>query len=133
MCGINKYVKDFLEESKYLDSRYEDDYKKYPYKLELITNLHKKTDNLILIEILRYIIYNNQNVTILYNISISELIVKLNIVGNIIKLDKLESVPTIDKYLLLLDSYSTLNELKPCCGPGTMIYINQANKILCVS
>ena len=133
LCGINKYVKDFLEESKYLDSRYEDDYKKYPYKLELITNLHKKTDNLILIEILRYIIYNNQNVTILYNISISELIVKLNIVGNIIKLDKLESVPTIDKYLLLLDSYSTLNELKPCCGPGTMIYINQANKILCVS
>jgi len=131
-CGLNKYIKEFFEESKSLDSRYEDDYKKHPYKLELITNLHKKTDNLMLIEILRYIIYNNQNVTILYNISISDLIVKLNILGNIVKLDKLENVPTSGKYLLLLDSYSTLSELRPCCGSETMIYVNEANKILYV-
>ena len=131
-CGINKYIKVFLEESKSLDSKYEEDYKKIPYKMELITNLHKKTDNLVLIELLRYIIYNNQNITILYNISISELIVKLNILGDIVKLDKLENVPVQDKYLLLLDSYSTLNELKSCCGSGTMIYVNDDNKILYV-
>lgn len=131
-CGLNKFIKEFFEESKSLDSRYEDDYKKYPYKLELITNLHKKTDNLTLIEILRFIIFNNQNVTILYNISISDLIVKLNILGNIVKLDKLENVPTLGKYLLLLDSYSTLNELKSSCGPGTMVYVNEVDKILYV-
>ena len=86
----------------------------------------------MLIEILRYIIYNNQNVTILYNISISDLIIKLNILGEIVKLDKLENVPASDKYLLLLDSYSTLSELRPCCGPETMIYVNEANKLLYV-
>tara|TARA_B100000242_G_C43005568_1_gene467260 strand:- start:389 stop:1360 length:972 start_codon:yes stop_codon:yes gene_type:complete len=131
-CGLDKFIKEFFEESKSLDTRYEDDYKKYPYKLELITNLHKKTDNLTLIEILRFIIYNNQNATILYNISISDLIIKLNIIGNIVKLDKLENIPTLGKYLLLIDSYGTLNELKECCGSGTMIYVNEVNKILYV-
>ena len=133
LCGISRYVKSFFEGSKSSDLRYENDYKKYPYKLELITNLHKKTDNLILIEILRYIIYNNQNVTLLHNISINELIIKLNVLGNLIRLDKLENVPIQGKYLLLIDTYNTLREMKPCCGSGTMIYVNEANKILYVS
>ena len=129
-CGIVKHIKEFINKKNKYDELYQSDYNKFPYKLTLITDLHKKTDNLMLIEILRYILYNNQSVNIIYNINIDELIFRLNILGNTLRLDQITDKIQPGKFLLILDSIQTLKSVKFLCDEDSLIYIADKNKLL---
>jgi hypothetical protein len=129
-CSITKYIKEFIDSKNIYDTQYENDYNKFPYKLDLITNLHKKTDNLVIIEILRYILLNNQNINIVHNIPIDPLIIQLNILGNIVQLNNLKLNINPIQVILIVDSLETLQKVRHICDAKSLIFINNINKLI---
>lgn len=102
------------------------------YKVELINRLHSKTENTGVLEVLKYIIINDQNITIFTeNEEVDELIYKLNILGDICSLSDVDTETFIGtKCIIILENYNNLKEWGHLYDSDSLIYITSDQKII---
>jgi hypothetical protein len=126
-----KYTLRYIKSIKDNIDCYDSHFKKNPYKLELITRLYSKTENLNIIEILKFILYNNQNSTVLYESTVDSLIVKLNILGNTLSLKEV-NIPELQNItcVLILNSIENLASLNNIYDSESLIYILDRDQLI---
>ncbi len=126
-----KYALNYIEKIDKNDKLYEEYFTKYSYKLDLITALYSKTENINIIEILKLILYNDQNITVLYQSTVDPLIVKLNIIGNVlcIKNINLTEITNIT-CVIILDNKTLLSSLDNVYDDNSLIYIIDEDKLI---
>tara|TARA_B100001093_G_C26795045_1_gene1000725 strand:- start:650 stop:1846 length:1197 start_codon:yes stop_codon:yes gene_type:complete len=133
--NLYEYTLKFLEYEERLTKKIHISDTDKNYKMDLITKLHRKTENTVLIEVLKFILYNDQEITVLTDKDdIPELIYKLNILGDFYNLTKTESETFIGtKSLIILEDASNLNKWRYLYNKDCLIYLTIENKIIYLS
>ena len=133
--NLYEYTLKFLEYEKQLDKKINIANTDKDYKIELMTKLHRKTENTVLIDVLKFILYNNQEITVLTDKDdIPELIYKLNILGDFYNLTEIESEKFIGSAsLIILENSSNIDNWRHLYNKDCLIYLTTENKIIYLS
>tara|TARA_B100000963_G_C22639395_1_gene679532 strand:+ start:3325 stop:5997 length:2673 start_codon:yes stop_codon:yes gene_type:complete len=133
--NLYEYTLKFLEYEKQLDKKINIANTDKDYKIELMTKLHRKTENIVLIDVLKFILYNNQEITVLTDKDdIPELIYKLNILGDFYNLTEIESEKFIGSTsLIILENSSNIENWRHLYNKDCLIYLTTENKIIYLS
>ena len=102
------------------------------YKIELLNKLHRKTENSSIIEVLKFILVHNQDITIFSEDNeVDELIFKLNILGDFHKLTEVDTENFIGySSIIILNNYECFKDWRHLYNKNTLIYITSDNRII---
>ena len=101
------------------------------YKLDLLTRLHTKTENNTLIEILKYILYYSQDITIFYEVELPALLVYMNILGSVYRLEDINTCDHLyTKCILIVESAKNIKKWKNIYDSESLIFIIDTNQII---
>lgn len=112
-------------------SRIDDAVSKDEYKIDILTRLHSKTENTILLELLKFILYHSQDILIFYESELPSLVVNLNIIGEIYKLSNID----ITNYMyttcvIIVDTFSNISNWRDVYDSESIIYVLDQNKLI---
>ena len=130
--NIFENIINFIDTEEIFNRKLELTNTKTTYKVDLINRLHGKTENTAVLEVLKYIILNDQNITIFSeNEEVDELIYKLNILGEIYNMCDVDTETFIGtKCIIILENYTNLKEWGHLYGYDSLIYIISEEKII---
>lgn len=122
----------FLESENTMNNMLDIDKTSNNYKIELLNKLHRKTENSSIIEVLKFILVHNQDITIFSEDNeVDELIFKLNILGNFHKLAEVDTENFIGcESIIILNNYNCFKDWKHLYNKNTLIYIISDNRII---
>lgn len=131
-ANIFETIIKFIDTEESFNRKLELNNTKNNYKVELINRLHSKTENTAVLEVLKYIIINDQNITIFTeNDEVDELIYKLNILGDICSINDVDTETFIGtKCIIILENYNNLKEWGHLYDSDSLIYITSDQKII---
>lgn len=131
-ANIFETIIKFIDTEETFNRKLELNNTKNNYKVDLINRLHSKTENTGVLEVLKYIIINDQNITIFTeNEEVDELIYKLNILGDICSLSDVDTETFIGtKCIIILENYNNLKEWGHLYDSDSLIYITSDQKII---
>jgi hypothetical protein len=130
--NIYEYSLKFIYDEEIISKKINIESTKNDYKIELINKLHRKTENTVLIEVLKFIIYHDQDIVIFTEEDeVPELIFKLNILGSFYNLNEIDTETYIGtKCIILLKNETNLKEWKHLYNSESLIYILEDNKLI---
>ena len=133
--NVYELVIRFIESEKNMNNMLDITKTSNNYKIELLNKLHRKTENSAVIEVLKFILLHNQDITVFSEDNeVDELIFKLNILGNFYRLSDVDTENFIgNKNIIILNNYESFKDWQHLYNKDTMIYILSDNRIIYAS